>query len=146
MKLMKKCVLFLCIVSSSHGITSEEIKTEVGTGFANKALLSSSFTTEKGDTCAEHSFCQGSSLASIINPKSSRTYNDCGSNQRDCANFQVIAPFDDDLRVQSARVHSSDGPIEEQAIFIVSKHVHFSNIESFCFPQRPIKYYNGRLE
>lgn len=119
MKFMKNCVFFLCLVSSSHGMTSEEIKTEVGTGCANKALFSSSFTTEKGDVCSECSFCSGSSLTSIFNPKSSSTCIDCGSNQNDCTNFQVVVSFDEDWRMWFVSILSSDGPIEDDPSKII---------------------------
>jgi len=119
MKFMKNCVFFLCLASSSHGMTSEEIKTEVGTGCANKALFSSSFTTEKGDLCTECSFCSGSSITSIFNPKSSSTCINCGSNQNECTNFQVITSFDEDWRMWFVSILSSDGPIEDDPSKII---------------------------
>jgi len=119
MKFTKNCVFFLCLASSSHGMTSEEIKTEVGTGCANKALFSSSFTTEKEELCTECSFCSGSSITSIFNPKSSSTCIDCGSNQNECTNFQVITSFDEDWRMWFVSILSSDGPIEDDPSKII---------------------------
>ena len=81
-------------ITTSTGLSAESIKEVVGDGCSNAIKFQSFFTTDSGDTCSTCSFCDGSHLSSLFDPKVENICIDCGAADNSCNNLEVVTNFE----------------------------------------------------
>ena len=99
--------------TSVSALSSEGIEEAVGTGCVNSVKFHSSFSSDTGNTCSECTFCDGSRLNSLLDPKVESVCIDCGAANNTCKSIEIMTEFENPWTMDFVTLTSSTKTSDE---------------------------------